>query len=40
LLSDRLTPPSGEVTEIVSVWITEGPVLRLVTAYPAKEATP
>jgi hypothetical protein len=36
----QIDAPIGRSYKIVSVWITEGPVLRLVTAYPAKEATP
>jgi hypothetical protein len=30
--------PAGRRCEIVTVWISEGALTRLVTAYPAKEA--
>ena len=36
----EIDAPNGRRYKIISVWIAEGSTLRLVTAYPAKEATP
>jgi hypothetical protein len=35
----EIDAPNGRRYKIISVWIAEGSTLRLVTAYPAKEAT-
>jgi hypothetical protein len=40
IAAGEIDAPNGRRYKIVSVWIAEGPVLRLVTAYPSKEATP
>ena len=35
----EIDAPVGRRYKIVTVWISEGSLTRLVTAYPAKEAT-
>jgi hypothetical protein len=35
----EIDAPIGRRYKIISVWIAEGPMLRLITAYPAKEAS-
>jgi len=36
----QIDAPNGRGYKIISVWIAEGSTIRLVTAYPAKEASP
>lgn len=35
--SGEMDAPNGRSYKIVSVWIEEGSLVRLVTAYPSKE---